>query len=153
MNGKIIHRCGIKVFDGSENWNENGTIGDNTHRFSLVIDSTAYADSSLCTHIDRIIQSSTTAQSNRPCMRFNVSGSLFFVYTTDNTTTLTQWTQFLADQYAHGTPVIVIFPLGTPTTETVTAQPLTIQAGTNIITAEGSIDNLELEISYKGKVG
>lgn len=152
LNGAVTRNVGIKVLDGSENWNENGTIGDNTHRFSLVIDSTAYADSSLCTHIDRIIQSNATAQSNRPCMRFNVSGSYIFVYTTDNTTTLTQWTQFLSDQYAQGTPVTIIYPLATPTTETVTGQSLTIQAGTNVITATGSIDNLPLEVSYKAGV-
>ena len=41
------------------------------------------------------------------------------------------------------------YPLDTPTTETVTGQTLTITQGTNVVTAEGSVDDLELEVSYK----
>ena len=37
-------------------------------------------------------------------------------------TTVNAWTTFLADQYNAGTPVIIVYPLATPTTETVTGQ-------------------------------
>jgi hypothetical protein len=47
----------------------------------------------------------------------------------------------------------VVYPLATPTTETVTGQTLHIQAGTNIVEiTQASIDNLGLEVSYKGTI-
>ena len=68
------------------------------------------------------------------------------------TTAIAKFKSFLADQYANGTPVIVVYPLATPTTETVTAQPMNIQKGTNIIeVTEASLDDLEIEVKYKGK--
>ena len=63
--------------------------------------------------------------------------------------TVADFKAFLASQYAAGTPVIVVYPLATPTTETVTGQTLTITQGTNIVTAVGSVSDLELEVSYK----
>lgn len=52
-----------------------------------------------------------------------------------------------------GTPVIIVYPLAEPKTETVAHQHLGIQAGTNIVEiTQASIDNLELEVSYKGTV-
>lgn len=48
---------------------------------------------------------------------------------------------------------IIVHPLATPITETVTPQTLTTQQGTNVIEiTQASIDNLALEVSYKGGV-
>lgn len=66
---------------------------------------------------------------------------------------LESFKQYLADQYNAGTPVIILYQLATPTTETVTAQPMNIQAGTNIVQiTQASMDNLELEVKYKAGV-
>ena len=74
----------------------------------------------------------------------------------EDTTTIsdtTAWKQWLSDQYNSGNPVIVIYPLATATTETVTAQSLTTQEGTNIVEiTEASMSNLPLEVSYKAGV-
>ena len=68
-------------------------------------------------------------------------------------TSVNQFKQFLADQYNAGFPVIVVYPLATATTESVTGQTLTTQAGTNIVEiTQASMDNLELEVSYKAGV-
>ena len=62
---------------------------------------------------------------------------------------LTAFKNYLATQYANGTPVIVVYPLDTPTTETVTAQPMSLQAGTNIVDiTQASLDGLKLEVTY-----
>lgn len=48
---------------------------------------------------------------------------------------------------------IIVHPKTTPTTETVTPQPMQIQAGTNIVEiTQASLNNLELEVSYKAGV-
>ena len=154
IDGQVTRKVGVKVLNGTEDWGAEGTLGTNNYRFTFMnINTTDNAESSLCTHIDRIIQGSETSQSNRPCIRFNTSGTALVWYETDNTTTLEQFKQFLADQYANGTPVILLYPLATATTESVTGQPLTIQAGTNVVAiTQASIDNLGLEVSYKGTV-
>ena len=60
---------------------------------------------------------------------------------------------YLRNQYNSGNPVVVVYPLATATTDTVTAQPLTIQEGTNIVEiTQTSMDNLPLEVSYKAGV-
>ena len=67
--------------------------------------------------------------------------------------TLSDLTTYLSDQYNSGNPVIVIYPLATATSETVAGQNLNIQSGTNIVEiTQASIDNLSLEVSYKGTV-
>lgn len=141
LDGSVTRNVGVYVFDGTEDWADYGTFGNNTYRFSVAINSTTDANSSLCTHINRIIQSNTTLQSDRPCIRFSVSGTNIHIYTTDNTTTLVQWKQFLADQYNAGTPVIIVYPLATPTTEQVTPQSL---AGNSVTQTAGSINNLPI---------
>ena len=54
------------------------------------------------------------------------------------------WKQWLADQYAQGTPVIIVYPLAEPATEQVTPQTL---AGSSATVTAGSIDNLPIESS------
>ena len=67
-----------------------------------------------------------------------------------NTNQLAAWKQYLADQYAAGTPVIVIYPLATPTTESVAGQTLQVTDGDNVLEiTQASLNGLELEASYK----
>lgn len=63
---------------------------------------------------------------------------------------LTAWRQWLADQYAAGTPVILVYPLATPTTESVAGQTLQVQAGDNTLEiTQASLTGLELEAEYQ----
>ena len=145
IKGEVTRNVGVLVLDGTETWVDMGTIGEDNHRFLLPIDSTTDAASSLCTHFNRIIQTNTTLQTDRPCIRFSLPGSSIQVYTTDNTTTLAEWTQFLAEQYANGTPIIIVYPLATPTTEEVDSQFLD---GEVVEQISGAISNLPIEISH-----
>lgn len=63
---------------------------------------------------------------------------------------ITNFKQWLADQYAAGTPVIIVYVLKTEATEQVTAQTMSTVEGDN--TAEitqASIDGLELKAEYE----
>lgn len=151
IDGGVIHRCGIKVLDGSENWT---FVTGSSAPYSLVIsDFDTNAPSSsvnvISTHLQGIANSASwqnydnkiTSANN--AIRIGISAI----------TTLADFKQFLADQYNAGTPVIVVYPLATATTETVTGQPLTTQAGTNVVEiTQASMDNLGLEVSYKATV-
>jgi hypothetical protein len=64
--------------------------------------------------------------------------------------TRAQWKDWLADQYAAGTPVIIVYPLATPTTESVAGQTLQVQDGDNTLEiTQASLTGLELEAEYE----
>lgn len=149
LDGVVTRNIGIKVFDGTENWTWRSKVGG-SYCFVDVDNININTETEiLCSHYG--ISERNTPTFNKACVRLARNG--FVICDEHTATSATEFQSYLADQYAQGTPVIVVYPLETPATETVEAQSLTIQAGTNIITAEGSIDNLELEISYKGKAG
>lgn len=157
IDGVVTRKVGVKVFDGTEVWSATGTLGTASYRFTGggVASVTSGAAVSLCTHINRIIQSGDTAQSaaNRPCIRFSVTGGVPQYYATSVNTTLEEWKQFLADQYAAGTPFILVYPLVTATTESVAGQTLQVQDGDNTLEiTQASLTGLELEAQYNAAV-
>ena len=95
----------------------------------------------LCTHFSEGTASGT--QPENTCF-FNASGHFYF--RTDKTTT--QFKTWLAEQYAAGTPVMVMFVRSTPTTESVTPQPLTAAEGTNIVSATAEVSPIALACEY-----
>lgn len=95
----------------------------------------------LCTHFVQGTASGT--QPENTCF-FNASGHFYF--RTDKTTA--QFKTWLAEQYAAGTPVIVMFVLSTPTTESVTPQPLTTAEGTNIVGSVANVSPLTAKVEY-----
>lgn len=149
LTGTITRNTAIKVLDGTENWVVNA--GDyNFYRLNSAVNYSGSLVSGFhCTHFEPVSVAST---SNNQGIRIN-SNSLFLRY--DNLYTATSenlplFKQWLATQYLNGTPVILVYPLATSATESVTGQTLTTKAGTNTITATGYLDNLGLEVSYKG---
>ena len=113
--GVITRRVGVKVLDGTENW----MLNNNRFRVQSLVP---------------VSESNVMA-----CSHFAFTGNL----TTDNTiyrapesswvqvrydtanNDVTTFTNFLKAQYANGTPVIIVYPLATETTENVTAQTMT----------------------------
>ena len=75
---------------------------------------------------------------------------MLLVKDSTHNTSLEAWEQYLADQYAAGTPVIVVYPLATPTAESVAGQTLQVADGDNILEiTQASLPDLELEAKYK----
>ena len=74
-----------------------------------------------------VISSKTTSGIENGQFKYGYTASLDKIYIRDNTynNNLAGFKAFLAQQYAAGTPVIIIYPLETPTTESVTGQTMT----------------------------
>lgn len=149
--GAITRNIEVLVLDGTENWTQATTsLGVYRYRFEptnapKLDDGRGHC---ISTHFFDIGGVTTQDIGGG----FASTTYLYFIPNQD-VDTVAKWTAFLADQYANGTPVIVVYPLATPTTETVTGQTLHIQAGTNIVEiTQASIDNLPLEVSYKGTI-
>ena len=144
LDGQVTRNVGIKVFDGSENFSTSNAT------FTYAVSDRVTAKTPLiCSHFEYSTKTSSQVEDLK-IISFS-STNIGFRY--DACADTTAFKASLKSQYNNGTPVIVVYPLAEPTTETVTAQPLTIQAETNVVEiTQASMDNLELEVGYKQRV-
>lgn len=147
IDGAVSRSVGVKVLDGSENIGKSSQYNGSFFVRNVVTDwGTSNNAQVYCSHFSGVTAESSYAQNK--CMILNNAFNMWWA--SDNTPTLAQFKQWLADQSAAGTPVIIVYPLATPTTESVTGQTLQVQEGNNILEiTQASMDGLELEASYK----
>lgn len=155
LAGDVTRKVGIKVFDGTEDWASYSWPAVSAEGFQLASISDmvtgAYVNG-LCSHFvimkDQNVSNGSMrlgGYSNRVYALWNQG---FNPYSSP-----AEFKQYLAEQYAAGTPVIVIYPLATATTESVTGQTLQVQAGDNTLEiTQASITGLELEAQYQAAV-
>ena len=151
IDGTVTRKVGVKVLDGTENW-QSGATG----RYYLSVDQQYLKNTytPLCTHFPMSTTTGGTGDMTTPnTLALYVGGiNAYQMYAYPSTTTansLSAWKQWLADQYAAGTPVIVVYLLATSTTETVTGQPMETVEGDNVVEiTQASIDDLEVGLTY-----
>lgn len=145
ISGHVVRRIGVYVFDGTETWID-GNYGYITE---AVQDQSGETYTPLCTHFRG---TTGTPQSNSNTFRcYRTSGGVGRIYIAPNRTTYDTkeaFAAFIAAQYAAGTPVIVVYPLATETTESVTPQHMSTSVGTNVVSVVSNVDPVELEVEY-----
>jgi len=151
LSGVVNRKIGIKVLDGSESWvkSSNGVV---FYVDNLISDVDTSADVAIfCTHL-KGVKGSVVPAINSNSTRIYVGGlniRLGCYPTMSDYADAAAWATFLATQYANGTPVIIVYPLATPTTESVTDQSLQVEAGDNTLEiTQSSLPNLEVECEY-----
>lgn len=149
LTGVVNRKLAILVLTGTESWSGNSS----NPYFSLAksaITPTPTSDycAPLCTHL---VGANTYG---------SVAGTIYFgaSYLNVNynnegggssSSARANFNNWLKSQYAAGTPVIVVYPLETETTETVAGQTLNTVAGNNTLTiTKASIENLPIEAQY-----
>ena len=133
LDGIVTRNVGVKVLDGTENWTRYGT-----GKFAMPLIGSKKQDSQeapISTHFVGISLNNVPVKDGYVSV-FNgsiapTSGALGINY--QATPELTQFKQWLADQYAAGTPVIVVYPLANTVKETVESRDVFITSGTNTI--------------------
>ena len=161
LSGVVTRKVGVKVLDGTENW-VFSTVWLN-YMYSLEV-SDLYAEASsvasnrkspYCTHFGRSeswlggSQRADMVQAYQPTTGDAILGLGYGTPSAANLATFKAW---LATQYAAGTPVIVVYPLATPTTESVAGQTLQVTDGDNTLEiTQASLNNLELEAKYQAE--
>lgn len=150
LTGSVIHRCGIKVLDGTENWNTGSSAYSNRFTLAGAFNDIAHISNANVGYSNcyTVTARSTSIQQNLQNNQCGWNTTYVFCVRDDRFDTVAQFTAWLADQYNAGTPVIVVYPLATATTETVTSQTLNVQTGNNALTATGSISTLGLSATY-----
>jgi hypothetical protein len=148
VDGVVTRNVGIKVLDGTESWSKRTDTGVNRYQANILPDKASGEVVCLCSHFQNV---SSFSNLNDNC--FIVNATARIVFDEEDITTLTDWKTWLADQYAAGTPVIVLYPLATPTTETVAGQTLQVTDGDNVLEiTQAGMDGLELEAQYNAAV-
>ena len=155
LSGVVTRNVGVKVLDGTENWTYTNS------RFRLNIQGYLVGSSIMATIISHYKLPAINAGSiangearfGKATPADTVSDSNMLIIHDDNYTDLNSYKTWLADQYAAGTPVIVVYPLATPTTESVTGQTLQVTDGDNVLEiTQASLTGLELEAQYNAAV-
>ena len=145
IDGVVTRNVGVKVLDGTETtyWTIQAARVY-TNKVNIGLSDAKNETDCISTHFGNI-----------PSVNFvsiNTYGNVLLYYNWQNfgITSVAQLNQYLADQYAAGTPVIVVYPLATETTEQVQGQQLTIQQGNNTIEiTQASINDIQLKVKYK----
>ena len=147
IDGAVTRNLGVVVLDGTETVSKTtSATAPLGYYFGVLTNTPHTADSDgYCSHFTNTRNSSASLSDNT--FAFGSSSRMWFA--TSKFTEASDFKQFLADQYTAGTPVIVVYPLATATSETVTGQPMSTAQGDN--TAEitqASLSGLELEAKY-----
>ena len=145
ISGIKTGKVGIKVFDGKESFSKSSAYGAAFYIKSAASAWGAQKDIVMCSHYLGLATVSSAAAEGT-CF-FNASGHFYF-RVADNSDTAA-FTADLAAKYASGNPVIVVYPLATETTESVTPQQLTLAEGTNIIYATANVEPLTAKCEYQ----
>lgn len=144
LSGAVTRNIGIKIFDGTEDWTAHTVVG--TYRYRL---DGKLLEKSLFFSTHFVYSSATSTGLANGEMMCGAASPNIYVCKTD-TVSLDDFKAWLAAQYNAGTPVIVVYPLATPTTEVVAGQTLQVQAGDNTLEiTQASLTGLELEAQYE----
>lgn len=146
LSWDITRKIGIKVLDGTEN--------DYAKRSDVAINYTGLTDRAngadilgICSHFVCTANNASTAPVGS--LFFNVS-NIYLHFFTEYGGDVASFKAWLAEQYNAWTPVIVVYTLATPTTESVAGQTMNIQTWSNMIEiTQAGIDNLWLYAKYK----
>lgn len=153
INGIKTGKVGIYVFTGEEAFTKGSAFYTTNTNF---LPSKAGSITPICTHFHGISSSATrvadsltmtvngpTSGQFRGCVYFYADRSLY--------ETAEDFKAWLASEYANGTPVIVLYPLATETTEQITPHNLVTHKGTNVVDSVANVEPVEAKIEYRGK--
>ena len=142
LSGTVTRNVGVKVLDGTEDWTKGQSFYCNTLTGVAQTDHSCY-----CTHYQGVMNTSAVVTDSNTCrvgyhIGSDIAWDRLYIYADRSLyATAQDFANYLADQYAAGTPVIVIYPLNASTTETVSSQKLFKNP---VTVTEASIDNLEV---------
>ena len=148
-SGTLEYNVGIKVFDGTETWLKgSNTDADGNSVYYINIGDKLTGQnikSGYCSHYTSRVGSYTILKAGEYLAH---ASNPTFYFDGGTASTVTEWTNWLAEQYANNTPVFIVYPK-VSSTETIGAKTLSITAGTNVIERIADIDDLEINTTYK----
>lgn len=148
IDGVVTRKVGVKVLDGTEGWTQSAAT-NNLFYATISNSNTDNTYVPISSHFQGVVASTGYAAMANGQFKHGSNTNSWYFKNID-CANATAFSQYLADQYAAGTPVIVIYPLATATTDSVTGHTLQVQAGANTLEiTQASLNGLELEAKYK----
>ena len=144
IKGVITRKVGIKVLDGFEDITKTSGV----YLIDLG-DKKATNDNVLCSHFSFIKKTSVSSHTNNLTISSMSNSKVTIRY--NAIADEEAFRQFLHREYAKGTPVIVVYPLATETTESVTPQTLSNPKGEVTIVRDAEVSGLPMEATIKVK--
>lgn len=149
IHGAIKRKCAVRVLDGTEDWSLAGT---GVYSFQLgEANGTAWRKEAISTHYVGTDATTATMPSDSIKCATNAAGTVYSLYIKPSaypSSSANTFKAYVAEQYAAGTPIIVVHPLVEETHESVTAQPLRTTEGDNTITVTAEVSGIQLEAVY-----
>ena len=145
LSGDVTIKCWVAVLDWTENWTQTGSSSGYVKFWTEDVKNATWWQDSLwySTHYN-------CAYANTPWNFYWSANLNSLQIITESGTTLSDFKSFLANQLNAWTPVIIVYPLATPTTLSVAWQTLSIPAWDSTIEiVEWSILDLPLYAKYK----
>lgn len=146
ISGSVTRNVGIKVLDGTETYVEFST---GVFYCSDALPNAKYATnvSILCNlFVGKESGGGSSSTANYQCWLQATSAYPRLYIRHDTINDATSFKNWVTQQYANGTPVIVVYPLEESTTSSVTAQDLECQEGTNTVSSNKGAR--EMEVTY-----
>lgn len=140
-DGTVTRRIKKLVLTGTESWRKSSAYSDGFFLKNAVTDYMSQYKPAYCSHF---VQS--TAQQGYTSGKFILTGDLN-IRCGEDQWTLTDWTTWLSDQYAAGTPVIVWYVLETAQTESTTCPSITPTSGSNTLSIGTTLAPSEVSIT------
>ena len=153
VKGIVTRRAGMLVFNGTEKWTKaTNSSSDGNAVFYIAVNDRANNDTSLKLMSSHYSFKGTVSYSTLKSSEMSITQTTKNIYFDGGTAdTKEKWISYLEEQYAAGTPVIVVYPLAEEKTESVTPQPIKLIEGYNTITRISAVSGLEMTCCYKQK--
>lgn len=146
VSGGVTRKVGITVLTGEETGWALSDSGS-THRFRGTKPSDCHTPASRAPLMSSHFVYVGTGSPQGGAF-IGASAYWYFIPTDQTIDTAEKWTAWLKEQYAAGTPVIVLYPLKEETTEHTAPQALHTNAGDNTISVTANVSPIQLEAAY-----
>jgi len=147
--GIVTRNIGVRALDGTENY-----YWDSVKLRLLVsgITLSEWCDTLdiLCTHYKAAYTGYTSVQKG---IGIHTDGISICIKDLDNITDRATGRDYIAAQYAAGTPVTIWYPRATPTTEQITAVPVKLARGINYLDSTNTVKASNIEAEYRSRRG
>jgi len=137
ISGKVVRRCGVIVFDGTETWAKVSQYNIFYHHDEIIRYNNPVL-AGLSSHFVGSAESNANMPNNSVKLTYvsgydPAHGAISIRH--NASANVDAFKAFLAAQYANGTPVVVVYPLAEASTEWATPQTLQTGAGSNTISS------------------
>lgn len=144
ISGAVTRKVGIKVLDGFENI----TLTSGVFLIDLN-DKMSTNDNVLCSHFSFVRKTSISSHTNNLTISSMANSKVTIRY--NAYTDVESFRQWLHREYAKGNPVVVVYPLASGKTESITPQSVSNPKDAVTIIRDAEVHGLDMEVTLKVK--